>query len=376
MNITTGLRILSNPVMALELFHADALRLGFLGAIPAVIYALGCAGSGFWLERLGFRKMIGLAGMIVLLGYGAIVLVDCFWKLFFLTLVVALGASLFWPAMVRWLGEEMPGAQLRRRVGNYNIALIGGIMLGPLLGGILISFNYRLPYLTSAGLIIIVLAVMAVERKNQNISDKEDGTSLVWKEVGDKAEPGFIYIGWAANFAAWFAIGGTQALFPELAKSLPVVIGDRFLGFLFSLVSLGEIVVVIILRKTCRWHYNYRLLFIFQLLGIGGSLILAINKDPVIFIPAFLGIGFTGGMTYFSSIFYSIHKQECKGRKSGFHESFLGLGLALGPIMGGLAAQELGLRAPYLLAILIFIISIFIQGVFLRHFKSRSRKEI
>ncbi len=207
---------------------------------------------------------------------------------------------------------------------------------------------------------------MAVYRKKRAAGDGIETLSISGEEEEEKSVPGFIYIGWAANFAAWFAIGASQALFPELAKIPSVLIGDSFLGVLFALIAGGEIAVFLILRKTSRWHYNYRLLFLFQLLGIGGLLILSLNSHPALFILAFLGIGFAGGMTYFSSIFYSIHKQEAKGRKSGFHESFLGLGVALGPITGGLAVRGFGLRAPYILAIAVFVASIIVQLVFLR----------
>ena len=370
MNITTGLLILSNPVLALERFHANALMLGILGSGPAIVYAIGCAGSGFWTDRIGFRRMIVLACAIVFLAFCSIFLVDRCRHLFLLTMGVALGASFFWPAMIRWLGEEWRGARLRIRVGNYNIALIGGVMVGPLLGGMLISVNYRLPYIASAGLIVAILVILVVRREKAAIGGRGDALPISGEEEEEKSVPGFIYIGWAANFAAWFAIGASQALFPELAKALPEVIGDSFLGVLFALIAGGEIAVFLILRKTSRWHYNYRLLFLFQLLGIGGLLILVLNSHPALFILAFLGIGFTGGMTYFSSIFYSIHKQDKKGKKSGFHESFLGLGIALGPITGGLAVREFGLRAPYILAIIVFAASIVVQMVILK--KSRS----
>jgi MFS transporter, ACDE family, multidrug resistance protein len=366
MNITTGLLILSNPVLALERFQANALMLGILGSGPAIVYAIGCAGSGFWTDRIGFRKMIVLACAIVFLAFSSIFLVDRFRHLVILTMGAALGASFFWPAMIRWLGEEGRGARLRVHVGNYNIALIGGVMVGPLIGGMLISSNYRLPYIASAGLIVAILVILAVRREKVATGDRGDALPISGEEEEEKSVPGFIYIGWAANFAAWFAIGGSQALFPELAKALPVVIGDSFLGVLFALIAGGEIAVFLILRKTDRWHYNYRLLFLFQLLGIGGLLILALNNHPALFLLAFLGIGFAGGMTYFSSIFYSIHKQDAKGRKSGFHESFLGLGVALGPITGGLAVREFGLRAPYILAIVVFAASIIVQILILK----------
>jgi len=372
MNITTGLLILSNPVLALERFHANAIMLGILGSGPAIVYALGCAGSGFWTDRFGFRKTIILACAIVFLAFCSIFLVERFRHLFLLTMGVALGASFFWPAMIRWLGDDGHSGQLRVRVGNYNIALIGGVMVGPLLGGLLISANYRLPYIISAGLIVSILVILAVRREKNVTGDAGDAQPISPSEAEEKSVPGFIYIGWAANFAAWFAIGGSQALFPELAKALPAVIGDSFLGVLFSLIAGGEIAVFLILRKTDRWHYNFRFLLLFQLLGVGGLLILALNSHPALFLPAFLGIGFAGGMTYFSSIFYSIHKQEAKGRKSGFHESFLGLGVALGPITGGLAAREFGLRAPYILGIIVFVMSMVIQLMILRGFNSRS----
>jgi len=371
MNITTGLLILSNPILALERFHSNALMLGILGSGPAIVYALGCAGSGFWTDRFGFRKTIILACAIVFLAFCSIFLVERFRHLFLLTMGVALGASFFWPAMIRWLGDDGNSGQLKVRVGNYNIALIGGVMVGPLIGGLLISANYRLPYIISAGLIIGILIILAVWREKTVTVAAGDALPISPPEAEEKSVPGFIYIGWAANFAAWFAIGGSQALFPELAKALPAVIGDSFLGVLFSLIAGGEIAVFLILRKTARWHYNYRFLFLFQLLGIGGLLILALNSHPALFLLAFLGIGFAGGMTYFSSIFYSIHKQDSKGKKSGFHESFLGLGVALGPITGGLAARGLGLRAPYYLAIAVFAASILVQVWILKRWKTK-----
>ncbi|MDP8215144.1 MAG: MFS transporter [Candidatus Euphemobacter frigidus] len=366
MNITTGLLIISNPLLALERFHADALLLGVLGTGPAIIYALGCAGSGFWTERFGYRKMIILACSLLFLAYSSIFLVDRFRLLLFLALVVGLGASFFWPAMIRWLGEEDRVDLLRIRVGNYNIALIGGVMVGPLLGGMLISVDYRYPYLISALLVLVILTIFMISKKPKASGNGSTDSLTDREEVEEKYTPGFIYIGWAANFAAWFAIGGSQALFPQLAKTLPSSINNRMLGVLIALIPLGEIIVFLILRRSGRWHYNYPLLLIFQLAGIAGLLILALNKHLVLFFPAFLGIGFAGGMTYFSSIFYSLHRQKAKGRKSGFHESFLGLGVALGPITGGLAARQWHLRAPYLLAIVVFVASIIVQLIILK----------
>ncbi|MFH1037586.1 MAG: MFS transporter [PVC group bacterium] len=366
MNVSTGLLVLSNPLLALQLFRADAFMLGLLGTVPAIIYALVCALSGLWGDRIGPRKVIVIACLCLLLVYCSIFLVGRFGHLLLLAGFWGLGGALFWPAMIRWLGEDEREDRLRHRIGSYNIALIAGVMVGPPLAGAVFPFNYRYPYLVAAFLAIVILAILAVAwRRKVRIPESAPGRP---EEEGEKAVPGFIYIGWAANFATWFAIGACQSLFPELAKSLPVPISDRMLGILIALIPAGEIAVFAILRKLRHWHYKYRYLFLFQLLGIGGLLIIAFNSAPCLFIPGFLAVGFAGGMTYFSSIYYSVHRQEGKGRKSGFHESFLGFGVALGPLGGGLAASRLGLRAPYLLAAGIFAASIIIQYYLLRRF--------
>lgn len=370
MSITTGMLILCGPLLALEKFSADSLMLGLIGFGSAIFYALGCAASGFWVDRFGSRKVITAACLFLPVVFLSIFFVSRYRHLLLLTLAAGVGASLFWPAMIRWLGEDDCDEALRRRVGNYNIALIGGVMVGPLASGFLFSIDYRFPFIIAAVLVTAILLIFHFRSKLPPVPpdfvlsgpEKED------RPAADRA--GFDYIGWAANFGVWFAIGASQTLFPELAQKLPAAIGERPLGVMIALIPAGQVAVFILLRRWQRWHYNYTYLFLFQLLALVGLLILARNNNHLLFFAGFLGIGLAGGMTYFSSIYYSVYRQEKKGKKGGFHESFLGLGVALGPLAGGLAGQQMGLRAPYLLAALVIagslLIQLLIRGFFIR----------
>jgi MFS family permease len=368
MNITTGMLILCGPLLALERFGADSLMLGLLGFGPAIVYALGCAGSGFWVDRFGSGKIITAACLFLPAVYLSIFLVSRYRHLLLLALAAGAGASVFWPAMIRWLGEDDQDDRLRLRVGNYNIAVIGGVMFGPLTAGLLFPIDYRFPFVLSA---ILVLTILLIFRLGRKPFPTGGGVALPVPDRGDLPErprSGFDYIAWAANFSAWFAIGASQALFPELALQLPDPVRERALGLMISLIPAGQVAVFILLRRFRGWHYNYTYLLLFQLLGLASILIFAFNNAHHLFFAGFLGIGFAGGMTYFSSIYYSVHLQEKKGRKGGFHESFLGMGVALGPLAGGLAGRELGLRSPYLLAASVFAVSIIVQNVLRRRF--------
>ena len=58
-------------------------------------------------------------------------------------------------------------------------------------------------------------------------------------------------------------------------------------------------------------------------------------------------IGMGSSVTHYSSLYYAVHLIKKKGRGTGIHESIVGSGALLGPILGGIAAQYAGLR-PYL----------------------------
>jgi len=66
-------------------------------------------------------------------------------------------------------------------------------------------------------------------------------------------------------------------------------------------------------------------------------------------------------MTYYSSLYYAVHLLKKKGRGSGLHESILGGGAVLGPILGGVAAQYAGLRAPYFLCVAVLAAALGIE---------------
>ncbi len=374
MNITTGMLILCGPLLALERFGADSLMLGLLGFGPAIVYALGCAASGFWVDRIGSDKIITAACLFLPVVFLSIFFVSRYRHLLLLALAAGVGTSLFWPAMIRWLGEDDRDDTLRRRVGNYNIALIGGVMVGPLATGFLFPINYRFPFLLAAVLVISVLLIFRLGRKPAPAGPGDVFVEPEGEEVPARDRAGFDYIGWAANFGVWFAIGSAQALFPELAVKLAPPIGERSLGVMIALIPAGQVAVFILLRRWQRWHYRYTHLLLFQMLALVGLLILAGNNTHFLFFAGFLGIGLAGGMTYFSSIYYSVYRQEKKGKKGGFHESFLGLGVALGPLAGGLAGQQMGLRAPYLLAALVIAGSLLIQ-LLIRVYFIRKRRD-
>ena len=87
---------------------------------------------------------------------------------------------------------------------------------------------------------------------------------------------------------------------------------------------------------------------------------------------AMVFLGLSGGMTYFSSIFYSLYGFIDKGKRSGIHEAFIGIGSFFGPFISGFVATGFGIRAPYAAAICLVIAAIMIE-LFIRRWRPSIR---
>jgi MFS family permease len=107
-------------------------------------------------------------------------------------------------------------------------------------------------------------------------------------------------------------------------------------------------------------------LFGAQALGLVGVSLIIVSNQPALFASAFAMIGLCCSMTYYSSLYYAVHLLKKKGKGSGLHESILGGGAVLGPILGGVAAQYVGLRAPYFLCIAVLAAAIGAQYLLLK----------
>jgi MFS family permease len=96
-------------------------------------------------------------------------------------------------------------------------------------------------------------------------------------------------------------------------------------------------------------------------MGAAGLLLISFFSPPLVFASSFILIGLCASMTYFSSLYYSVRLLKRKGKGTGLHESILGSGVVLGPLLGGTAALSAGLRAPYILCLVVLAMVIIIE---------------
>jgi predicted MFS family arabinose efflux permease len=72
---------------------------------------------------------------------------------------------------------------------------------------------------------------------------------------------------------------------------------------------------------------------------IGSFLAMLLSTQIWMLVAAQIIFGLAISLIYYSSLFYSMDAGESKGKRGGFHEAAIGLGIFIGPSAGVVALQ-------------------------------------
>jgi predicted MFS family arabinose efflux permease len=350
-SITTAL--LAFNFRAVDL-RSSPLALGVLVASYSACYSISCLLMARRLASIKERSTLTLSPMII-----ALVIIMGMWARSVWMLIVLAGlagavASHFWPPLEHWLGRMAPPEQLYRVLGTFNIWWCSGISLGTALCGLSYGWHPRLPLVTSCFCLLLIAGlVQVVSRRTRRAVP----LSHTVADAPAHPQAGFtkrLFLTYAriSIFLTYAAMGSIFALFPKLGQHLgmskPAV--SRILFFLFF----GQLASFVVLGKSSKWQYRIvPLLSIHALSSVAFALLFVLESSAVLAI-AFVVIGFAAGLSWFSSLFYTLHRPDTAEAFAGVHESLLSGGRVIGPLVAGLIANFSTLKYPYLFFCLVF----------------------
>ena len=109
------------PFLFIYLHNVRGIALGVAGLVVganALVSVVAGPVSGSLVDRIGGRRVLALALVVLAVGYGAFVLVHAPWQGFLAAVVTGVGNGLFWPAQSTPLANRSPrptGATRRSR---------------------------------------------------------------------------------------------------------------------------------------------------------------------------------------------------------------------------------------------------------------------
>lgn len=369
-----GMVLLGVPYKATSL-GASYSQLGYFASLGAFCFTLFVVIAGRLIGRISPRQSITIGCLLFAACSLIIAFVENLNILYPLVAGYSIGLAFYWPALESKLGDVSHLKHVLRRTGTFNVSVSVGFMFGFLFSGIFFNLRHELPFITAAAFAIF-LPIIFLFDKPAEYDEIDDSTP---DEIIPPKAIRYLYLAWMSNAASHFAMINLSNIFPKLGRELAMT--ETEISVLLFSMRLMMSFFFIALMFSRRWHFSLRFLVSFQVIQILGLLIVASVESMALFIPAFIMVGAGGSVTYYSSLYYGLvlsrkegaHDESKAGRHSGLHEFYIGLGILSGPVLGGLSADYISIRGPYLLAA--SVMALMIAAELIYYYASRPAKD-
>lgn len=333
-SIATTMILYGQPYYAKRALDWTPSTIALTQITVGLLTAAGSVLGGRVIQRHGCRTSLraGLLGLIV--GACAGWMLPEGWNMVLAIVLVASFQGFVWPAIEAALARGEPQHRVQHLMGMYNLGWSGAsgfsfFITTPLMSMFGLRAMFVLPlalYLFNLFLVWKVLPDYdSIPDEHHTVVDSEG------MELTAAQRRAFRLLGWLANPMAYVAINVIVTYNPVVAQRIGVSFATA--SSWFSLWFYVRMVAFDLLRRWSGWHYRPGMLFTAfatAMLGFAGMMLAPSLAAHVV---AQVVFGLSIGLLYQSSLFYSMAGSEEKGTHGGFHESFIGLGIAAGASM-------------------------------------------
>ena len=361
--------ILTNTSFYTSYLGLSSTFLGVLMAVTTAFFAVLAIPFGRLSDRIDRRYLLYAACLV--LGAVSIGLPRCRNSMHLMLIFPGIGISmaLFWPAYEAWLAEREGEGQLIQRVMLFNLFWSIGVTLGPAFSSYLYGdANPFRPFYLAGVLCLLTLGTIVANSLRTSDVPQTDSSSEITTAPPETLYPPqpvrtmHLNLARCANFTSWFLLGVLRRLAPKLTKEMGML-PSTFGNLMLTLGGMQTLAFLVLgTGYSTRWHYRFAPILIVQLLAVISFLGIWKIQNTLLWTFAFGVIGVSAAFTYFNSLYYGLDRHVDKGNKSGWHEAILGLGILLGPLLGGISADsQLGTQSPYLLCTGALVIAIIVE---------------
>ncbi len=354
--------------------------LGLMLSLFVLAYTLSAFGFGRLADRAWLRApLVVAASVLMAAGFASGLLLDSVAEYTASLAVLGVFSAMYWPALQAEIGEAATagaavGAEerLSRDIGGYNVAWSIGKGNGIFLLVPIYERSTEAPLWIAAACAALAGVCSLAGLLRRESARPAPGSQA--QGAGPRPHPGptkraFLALGLTANFAVWGVNSLLVALFPALGKELGL--SETLQSACLGTVVIGQVAAFYVLGSWRGWLYRA-----WPLLAIEGALALACaafaSLDRALFVPAAFVFGVALAQAYAASLYYSLDYDERHGSRTGTHETVLGGGAFVLPLLGGEVGARLGdVRAPYAFAAAVALAALAAQALLLVRARTR-----
>jgi MFS family permease len=330
------------PLLAVRL-GADALALGTISLVAQCVRLPICFTSGPRSERVGRKTLIVPSAVAIIISYALFARAHSIAQIVLLYTLALASIGGFYPALQAMIGDVSRRGQLTRNLGAFNIGwCVGGGLAALAAKPIMAAFGLRNSFYFAMAWATLALVVVLIWRKDgPNEVSEEDRAAFAAQD-----NPALLIVSRMGMFTAFFGYTMVRMLFPKLAVS-SLHWSDLEVAWSVAFLPVGQGVGMLATTATPWWRGAFWPQVGAQLLLGGSGVMVALYSSPTLLAAAFGALGFAQSITYTSALYQGLAARRNRGRNTGIHEGIVASGGITGSLAGGVVAQWLSPRAPY-----------------------------
>jgi len=155
-------------------FGVTALLAGAVVSAFAAVRFIASPGAGWFVNRVGERRVLAAGLIIVAASSVAAAFAQSYWQLLVMRGLGGFGSTMFTVSALALLLRIVPADQRGRAAGVYQGGFLFGGVAGPLVGGAVIGFSIRAPFLIYAATLAVATYVTLRWLPNPEADAAED----------------------------------------------------------------------------------------------------------------------------------------------------------------------------------------------------------
>ena len=353
-----------SPLLASKM-GASWIEIGFMGSAWGVVFTFSAFLTGRFSDRIGRRPVLATGSALSALAALLFLRATSVSELIAIRGLEGLAWACFWPPMEALATETADAEQIGRGVGLVTTVYAFGFAIGSFTGGFVTdSFGFPLAFSTyfSAAAISMLVVWFIKAPKHAQLAEAQPRAGLLSR----LSSRGLV----AANILGGcytFGLATIMALLSVYAAGFGIPI--FWIGTAFSLFWVGRIVGAAFAGSASDRLGRRRVSLIALCVGSVGFMIIG-SASGLMFIAAgalLTGLSIGGVFPVNVAIIADDVEPAFRGAAMGFYEMVCAMAFMVASAFGGIFAEALSPRTPYVLSTVLFVLCAAALTVLLPH---------
>ncbi|WP_068156529.1 MFS transporter [Rhodococcus phenolicus] len=300
--------------------------------------------SGALVQKLGERPVYITGVLIVALSTGACAFAANYWQLLVFRGLGGIGSTMFTVSALGLIIRIAPPDARGRVSGLYATSFLLGNIGGPLVGGALVGFGLRVPFVIYAVALLLAAAVVGISLRGSALAEPAAADGAPTVRLRDALREPIYRAALGSNLANGWAVYGVRVAMMPLFVVEVLKRDASLAGVALTVFAVGNALVLMWSGRLSDRHGRRPFVLVGLLVCGVGTIGMGLTDDVALFFVTSLVAGIGSGLLgppQQAAVADVVGSKARGGPVLAAFQMTADVGSVVGPIVGGLLAEHL-----------------------------------